>query len=248
MPSARAVALGVAWLAAVAGVHLAAAQPAGERVAPYLAAHLAMTALMLAAWRWLRAPADLALVVAVGVVGRAALVPVASFTTTDVSRYLWDGAVALEGLDPYALPPLAAELVGLRARFPSPVDHLDVATCYPPLALALFALAAATGPLRAWWVWKGMAAVASSATALLAWWHLRGGDRARHAALLAWSPVLALEAGVGAHLDAYSALAVAAFVVCYERRSRGGAALAAGVAGAVKLLPGVVLLALLART
>jgi len=247
-PSARALGLSLAWLAAVASVHLAAARPPGARVAPYLAVHGAMTALMLLAWRHLRAPADLALVLVAGVVGRVALVPVPSFTTTDVARYLWDGAVALEAADPYALPPLATELAGLRGRFPMPADHLDVATCYPPLALALFALAAATGPARAWLVWKGMAALASSATAALAWWHLRAGERARHAVLVAWSPVLVLEAGVGAHLDAYSALAVAAFVVCYERRDRGGAALAAGVAGAVKLVPGVVLLALLART
>jgi len=247
-PSARALGLSLAWLAAVGCVHVAAAQPAGSRVLPYLAAHGAMTALMLLAWRSLRAPVDLTLALVVGVLGRVALVSAPSFTTTDVGRYLWDGAVALEGFDPYALPPLATELAGLRARFPPPVDHLDVATCYPPLALVLFALAAATGPARAWWVWKGMAALASSATAVLVSWHLRGSERARHAVLVAWSPVLVLEAGVGAHLDAYSALAVAAFVVCYERRNRGGAALAAGVAGAVKLVPGVVLLALVART
>ncbi|MFO0602849.1 MAG: glycosyltransferase 87 family protein [Polyangiales bacterium] len=247
MPSARAALLSFAWLASVALVHVAAAQPAGERVAPYLAAHLAMTASMLAAWRWLRAPADLALVTLAGVLGRLALIPVASFTTTDVARYLWDGAVALEGLDPYAIAPASDALAGLRARFPSPVDHHDVATCYPPLALGLFALAAATGPARAWWSWKALTALASCATSVLAWRHLRG-ERARDAALVAWSPILVLEAGVGAHLDAFSALAVAAFVVCYERRNRAGAALAAGFAGAVKLVPGVVLLALLGRT
>lgn len=248
MPSAEALALGLAWLAALGLVPIAAASAPGHRALPYLIAHAAMTAVMLLAWRRLRSPRDLALVLAVGVLGRVALVPVASFTTTDVARYLWDGAVTLDGRDPYALAPMAAELASLRGRFPMPVDHRDVATCYPPLALALFALAAATGPARAWWTWKFFTAAASVAVPCLAWWHLRGSERARHVTLAAWSPLLVLEAGVGAHLDVFAALAVTAAVVSYERRRRGCAALAAGVAAAVKLLPGVVVLALVART
>lgn len=247
MPSARATALSLVWFAAVASVHVTAAFPAGARAAPYVAAHGVMTVCMLVAWRGLHEARDLAFCMTVGLLGRVALVPVESFTTTDVPRYLWDGAVALAGFDPYALPPLAAELASLRARFPMPVDHLDVATCYPPLALAFFALAASTGPAWAWWSWKVLTALASLLTVVVAWCHLRG-ERARDGVLLAWSPLLVLEAGVGAHLDTFTALAVTAFVVCCERRNPQGAALMAGLAGAVKLLPGVVLLALLGRS
>jgi hypothetical protein len=175
------------------------------------------------------------------------LVPVASFTTTDVARYLWDGAVALGGWDPYALPPDSVPLLGLRERFPFPRDHREVATCYPPLAVGLFALAAGTGRHLAFFAWKALVALAGSFSVGLARDALRGSSREADVLLLALSPVLVLEGGVGGHLDAFSSLAVVAALWGAERGRWNLAALAAGAAGAVKLLPGLVVLPLLFR-
>jgi alpha-1,6-mannosyltransferase len=242
----RALPLGGLFFVASLAAYAVAAQPAGHRARAYLAVHFALLALMLAGWRLLRGARAVRVAVLVGLAARLALVGVDTVTTTDVTRYLWDGAVALAGHDPYALPPLAVELTALRATVPFPVDHRDVATCYPPAALGLFALAALAGS-HAWVTWKLLVAAASMLTVWLVWRHLRDGDRPHDAVLAAWSPVLVLESGVGAHLDVFTALALVAAAVLCARRRTNAAALAAGVGVAVKLLPAVAVIALARR-
>ncbi len=250
----RAAVVGGLYVALVLGAYRASIQAPGHRVLPYLAVHFTATAVMLGAWAWLRrAPRGddharaVASLVGFGVVARFALATAAPFTTTDVERYLWDGAVALHGQDPYVLAPDAPALAGLRAVFPVPLDHMNVATCYPPLAVGLFALAAVWGGARALTVWKLLVACASSAVALASWRHLREGDRAADTVLVALSPLLVLESGVGGHLDAFGALAVVAAVASAERGRWDRAALAVGIAGAVKFVPGMVAVPLVLR-
>jgi hypothetical protein len=245
--------LGALFVAVSALAGLSARQPPGHRVVPYLVVHSALVVLCLGAWlRGRSLPEEVrgrylgALVVS-GVVARWVLVPVPSFTTTDVERYLWDGAVALGGWDPYALPPDSVPLLGLRERFPFPRDHREVATCYPPLAVGLFALASVTGRHLAFFAWKALVALAGSLSVRFAWDALRGTPRAADVLLLALSPLLVLEAGVGGHLDAFSSLAVVVALWGVHRGRWNVAALAAGAAGAVKLIPGLVVVPLALR-
>lgn len=245
--TARALALSLAALGVTLGAHLAAAQPEGHRALPYLAVHLGLTALMLVAWRTLRTPGELRVALAAGLAMRAVLIPVAPFTTTDVERYLWDGAVLLAGRDPYALTPLAPALDALRATVPLPLDHLDVSTCYPPTGIFLFALAALTHT-HALLAWKALCAAASSLTAYAIARHLRDSARPHDMVLAAWSPVLILEAGVGAHLETFSVLFVAAAVALLARRRLALSALCAGMAVSVKLLPIFVTMTLALRS
>lgn len=249
MPSRRAALLSVLHVACAVAVLVAASRPAGHRALPYLAAHAALAAVMLVAWRSFArsSPVDLRAALVAGVASRAVLAFAPVFTSTDVGRYLWDGAVALHGYDPYALPPLARELAALRLSFPAPVDHLDVATCYPPLALALFAASSAFGAAGALAAWKALTFAASSLTAWIVWRALRDTERPHDALLALWSPALMLEAGVGAHLDAFTTLAVVAALVSATRGRWGLAALGAGVAGALKLVPGLVVIPLVMR-
>lgn len=243
-PSAPALLPALAlWVGLAALLPLVAALPPGHRVPPYLALHLALTALAFALSRLVRSAADLRPLLAGAVLTRLVNLGTPAFTTTDPARYLWDGAVALAGRDPYALPPLASELAGLRARFPSPLDHLDVATCYPPLALALFALAAAAGPSLAMLAWKSLVALGSLLTGAAA---TRAAPVATVALLLA-SPTLLLESMVGAHLDAFIALALAAALALALRHRWNAAALSLGAAIALKYLPAWALLAFALR-
>lgn len=237
----------VAFVLAAAAMHPVSTLPPGHRAAPYIALHFVMVAAMLAAHRALRvrhSPRGLVWALAAGLVARALLVPVAPFTTTDVGRYLWDGALALDGGDPYALAPDAPALAWLRAAWPAPLDHRDVASCYPPLALGAFALAALAGPARALLAWKLLCFVASAATALLAHRALRDNPRAHDAVLVSLAPWLVLEAGVGAHLDALLAPLVLAALLAARRHRWDATALLLGAAAALKLLPGAALLVL----
>ena len=236
------------YLAVTPMAYAIAARPAGARFAPYFGYHAVLVALSIAVWWALRRaprPSLVLGVVVVGVLARLVLVGAPSFTSTDVARYLWDGAVVVDGHDPYLLAPDSPSLATLAREFPAPIDHLDVPTCYPPLAIALFAMCAATGPTFAWLAWKALVALASIATLLLVWRHLRGGERAADVALLALAPIALLEGGVGGHLDALVALSVTAAIIAAGAGRMRTAALAIGCAAALKLVPGVLVLVLL---
>lgn len=218
--------------------------PAGERARLYLAVHALLSACMLSAW-WsggTRGAAGWAL--AVGVVARIVLVPVAPFTTHDVERYLWDGGVALAGLDPYRVAPVDVPPEH-AARLGQLPDNAAYPTLYPPGALALFAGCAALGHALAPWAWKALVCVGSLVALGLIAAELRRRGLERHLAAVALSPLLVLEGGVGAHLD----LLMAPFVVAsllFAQRGRpalAGALLASAVL--LKLSP-IVLLPLLA--
>ncbi|MGQ0798627.1 MAG: hypothetical protein ACT4NL_00740 [Pseudomarimonas sp.] len=213
----------------------------------YLALHVALSLLMLIAWvmtpgaaatyrlRWL---------LIAGILVRLALINVPPFTTHDIDRYLWDGAVAAAGFDPYRLPPDAPALSALRLSWPTPAEHSAYPTLYPPAALALYALIASAGPQFAPWLWK-LAVTAASIGALLFGARLLAGlGKSRHLALLALSPLLVLESGIGAHLDVFSTLALLLALLAFQRGALRSTGVALGVGAALKLLPLLALLPL----
>ncbi|MCB0279278.1 MAG: hypothetical protein KDD94_07240 [Calditrichaeota bacterium] len=62
------------------------------------------------------------------------------FLSDDVFRYLWDGFVISNGINPYLYPPNAAELKLLADQFPMSglINHPQVTTVYPPLSELIF--------------------------------------------------------------------------------------------------------------
>ncbi len=56
----------------------------------------------------------------------------------DIYRYLWDGKVQSNGLNPYLYPPDAEELEFLRDEYHEGVNHKDIKTIYPPFAQVFF--------------------------------------------------------------------------------------------------------------
>lgn len=192
----------------------------------YLAIHLALTALMLLAWATDGGTRqDLVWLLGAGAVAHLVLLGVPGVTSTDVIRYLWDGRVLLAGVDPWSLPPRDPRLVALAATWPFPPIHASLPTAYPPGAVALFALVATAGATYAPLAWQAMLSVAAIATILLV-----AGIARRHVALVALSPLLVQETGVGRHVDAFAALGVAAALYLARRDAAAwaGIALAAG--------------------
>ncbi|MBL8603520.1 MAG: DUF2029 domain-containing protein [Myxococcales bacterium] len=234
------VTLGLATAAVVAltaGQHLVAATPPGGRAAPFVLLYELTLVAMLVATRATpsASPGAMRAMLAGGVVARWSLVPIASFTTTDVSRYLWDGWVVLHGADPYRLAPDAPALAPLRHTFPWNADHHDVVTCYPPLALACFALAASCGPALAALAWKALCALASTVAARLAWHH--DGAQRPYAALVVLAPWMLTEGGIGAHLDILLVPFILGAVQAREAERHDRAAMLYGVAIALKWVP-----------
>lgn len=129
------------------------------------------------------------------------------------------------------------------------INRPEVTTIYPGAAEGYFAAVALLTPDSAHYLpmqIMGLLLV-TGVTVLLLWALRRNGLNPRWAALWAWCPLVASEAVNNAHVDALGALLalVAVLLIAGRRQFSGGAAL--GLAIAVKLLPAVLLPALIRR-
>ncbi|MEM6455305.1 MAG: hypothetical protein AAF772_09455 [Acidobacteriota bacterium] len=162
----------------------------------------------------------------------------------DLVRYLWDGRVIAAGFDPYALTPNDPALAPLRDARWEAMPHKDVATVYPPAALAVFALAAAL-PMPVIALKLLLIAADLGACAALIALARRLGHGPGRAAWYAWNPLVVLEIAGLAHVDALVMLGLALGALGLSQVARparaaalGGAGLALGALG--KLVPLVV--------
>jgi hypothetical protein len=176
------------------------------------------------------------IVIAVATAARLALLASPPSLSDDLYRYVWEGRVAAHGLDPYRLAPQAVSLAPLRdgAVFPR-INHPELATLYPPLAIAGFALVSALSPtvlaMKLWVMLHDLALC----LLLLAWLKRRGGDPVE-AIAYAWCPLVLVEFAGSGHSDPTAMVwLVAALMICRERPLLSATALAAGVL--TKLVP-----------
>jgi hypothetical protein len=154
----------------------------------------------------------------------------------DAHRYVWDGQVTRAGINPYRYAPDAPELQPLRDDNWRRVNNRDLPTIYPPLAQLAFAISPS---LRGW---KTLVALADLAIALLLsiWLRQRGLDQ-RRLVIWLWSPLVVIELGVNAHVDALGIALLVAGLVAWEQGRRAIAGGLVAAAALVKLLPLVVL-------
>ena len=186
----------------------------------------------LAVWRgWHAAHSPLAtpIVLTVALAARVAVLPATPTLSDDVYRYLWEGRVVAAGENPYQEAPLSPRLAGLRDDVVYPrVNHPELSTIYPPLALAGFAMVALVSPtvwaMKLWVLLHDLALCA----VLVAWGRRRGGG-ATAAIAYAWSPLVIAEFAGSGHHDPTSLLwLVVALVIAEDRPVLSALALVAG--------------------
>ena len=186
--------------------------------------------------RYQRLPHAGLAVVAVAVAARLALLPAAPSLSGDLNRYVWEGRVLLHGGNPYRQSPDDPGLLPLRDRAIYPgINHKNLATIYPPLAEAGFALVARVSPtVMAFKIWVVLHDVAL-VLVLLAWMSRLGASPVL-AIAYAWNPLVLVEfAGTG-HNDPTALLwLVLALMLARERPVASALALVAGAL--VKLAP-----------
>jgi len=178
-------------------------------------------------------------------------------TSDDMYRYAWDGAVQSHGVDPYRYAPDDPRLAPVRDPWlwPSPptceglgrppnctrVNRAGDRTIYPPIAEVWFRILHAVMPAgtrERGYQWAH-ALVGLGLTALLMGALRDMGRNPAWAVLWAWSPVGVSEVAMDAHVDVVAAVfVVGALWALYRKRAVLGGALL-GVAVAVKLIPGV---------
>ena len=196
----------------------------------------------------------LVLVLAVGIVMRAAMAVSTPILEDDFYRYLWDGAVLAGGDDPYRFSP--AEVLAARARgtedatlaglaelaqasgsVAERVNHARLTTVYPPLAQGFFALAAVVEPFDLA-AWRALALLADAATLALLYLLLVRLERSPlWLALYWWSPLVVKELVNSAHMDALLLPALTASLLLLVSARRILACLGLAVAAGVKLWP-----------
>ncbi len=164
----------------------------------------------------------------------------------DLWRYLWDGHVQAQGLNPYLFAPTNErlnELAGSEvwSAIRDNINYAGTPTIYPPLAQMIFRLSHTIAPGSVLAL-KGLMVLCDLLAALLLALALRAsGQRVSLVLLYAWNPlVIKVFAGSG-HIDAVLVAAIAAMAYFIVRRAPGLTAAAFAVAILTKLSPVVLL-------
>jgi hypothetical protein len=154
----------------------------------------------------------------------------------DALRYLWDGKVALNGLNPYALPPAAPELIPFRDELWQRLPHTEIPTVYPPLSITLFSIASRLPfPILGW---KLLATAADLGTcALLLRLARRRGLPEGRIAWYAWNPLVLLEVSGMGHVDALGVAATVGAVLALTQGREVLSGIWAAAGALAKIVP-----------
>lgn len=188
-------------------------------------------------------------VVIVGVAAVIRLVMVFSPPTLsdDIFQYAWDGRVQVAGVNPYRYASDAPELEHLRDDEVYAKIFFRQHTVYPPAAEMLFAVAAAPKRETVFLIklLLSMIDVGSIALVMLILRRLKM-DPAR-AVLYAWAPLVVFEISHSGHIDGLMVFFVLAAVLARLKRWNIAAGAALGLAVATKVLPLLLLPALVKK-
>src|SRR5712671_2274172 len=158
----------------------------------------------------------------------------------DVHRYVWDGRMQRLGYNPYVVVPSDPALSGLHTSETRTLNNPHVPSPYPAGAQLFFR--AVTAIHESVFALKVAFVVCDFAIALVLLDILRrSGQEAHWVLAYAWNPLLATEVAGSGHIDIVGVLLLLVSAAALLRRWRALAALAFGLAVAVKFLPIVLL-------
>jgi len=200
-------------------------------------------------------------IVAVGFGMRVFMMGSTPILEDDYYRYLWDGAVTANGINPYAyapgqilegkekaeeVPPVLFQLAEDSGTVISRINHPYLRTVYPTIAQAAFAVAYWLHP----WstpAWRAVLLVFDVLTFILIILILRAlGLPSLYAVVYWWNPLLVKETFNTLHMDVLSLPFVLGAVLLTIRKKHFSAVVALALAMGTKLWP-VVLLPLILR-
>jgi hypothetical protein len=158
----------------------------------------------------------------------------------DIHRYVWDGRLQRLGYNPYIVVPSDPAVKGLHTPETRNLNNPDLPSPYPAGAQLFFR--AVTAIQESTFAFKVAFVVCEFAIILVLFDVLRCTRQGLHLVLaFAWNPLLAIEAAGSGHIDIVGALLLVVSAAALVRRWRPAAAVALGLAIAVKFLPVVLL-------
>lgn len=231
--STTARAVGGSTVLALLALPVFAADP--ELWSVFVGVSLAATLGLLALWR--DNPFTTRQVLLGAFVLRLAFLPLLPGLTDDLYRYIWDGWLQVQGINPYRYVPEAEALSAFQSsliydRLNSPSYY----SVYPPLSQLLFAVGGWFYPIDwtvSYYVLKGLFAAAEFGGVLL----LSRLTSARNLLLYAWNPLVLAETAGQGHTDALLVPLLLGAVWAVRRDAPRWASLAVAGAGLVKLYP-----------
>jgi len=168
---------------------------------------------------------------------RLAFLPLLPGLTDDLYRYIWDGWLQVEGINPYRYKPEDEALTSFQsATIYERLNSQPYYTVYPPLAQVFFAIGGWFHSLdwtMSYYVLKGLFAAAEFGGVVL----LSRLTSARNLLLYAWNPLVVIETAGQGHTEALLVPLVIGAVWAVRRDWGHGASLAVAGAGLVKLYP-----------
>jgi alpha-1,6-mannosyltransferase len=158
----------------------------------------------------------------------------------DVHRYVWDGRLQRLGYNPYIVVPSDPAFAALHTSETRTLNNPDLPSPYPAGAQLFFR--AVTAIHESTFAFKVAFVFCELAIVFLLLDLLRCTGQGAHLVLaFAWNPLLAIEVAGSGHVDIVGALLVVVSAAALVRRWRATAAVALGLAIAVKFLPVVLL-------
>jgi hypothetical protein len=158
----------------------------------------------------------------------------------DIHRYVWDGHLQRLGYNPYIVVPSDPAVEGLHTPETRNSNNPDLPSPYPAGAQLFFR--AVTAIQESTFALKVAFVVCEFAIVFVLLDVLRCTQKGAHLVLaFAWNPLLAIEVAGSGHVDIVGALLLVVSAAALVRRWRATAAVALGLAIAVKFLPVVLL-------
>ena len=196
-------------------------------------------------WVWRHPKVGLGFIVAVALLFRLLALIDPPSLSSDVHRYAWDGAVQRAGISPYAHPPDAPELAGLRDDAIHPnINRPHARTVYPPGGQLLYRFLpySITG--------VRLVMVAFDLVTILLIARLLGvlGLPPSRVLLYAWCPFVVWEVANNGHLEAAMLPLLVGAVLLWRSGRVPAAGVALGGAIAMKLYPALAVVALWRRS
>jgi hypothetical protein len=158
----------------------------------------------------------------------------------EIQRYVWDGRLQRLGYNPYIVVPSDPAAKALHTPETSNLNNPDLPSPYPAGAQLFFR--AVTAIQESTFALKLAFVVCEFAIVFVLLDVLRCTRQGGHLVLaFAWNPLLAIEVAGSGHIDIVGALLLLVSAAALVRRWRATAAVALGLAIAVKFLPIVLL-------
>jgi len=157
------------------------------------------------------------------------------YLSDDIYRYVWDGRVTADGINPFLYSPQDEEVAHLvDSTIHSKINHAWLPTIYPPMAQNIFVLAYVVGGGTTLG-FKLVAAIFELLTivTLLVWLRSTGMPRS-HLLLWLFSPLVLIEFYLSSHLDILAMPFLVGCLIAMQNKRAGLSGILLAIATTVK--------------